>query len=148
MTEYYKEKLQEGLEFQDFIAVQFSKIGLLVTPFSSKKYQYEVGESLQGYEFKNDQAFRKTKNLYIEIAEKSNPNNRSYIDSGILRADNTIFYVIGDVLGVYLIQKKVLIAMYKKGSYRKIENNMKTSIGFLLPCKDAEIYFNYISFSP
>ena len=30
--------------------------------------------------------------------------------------------------------------------YQLIENNRKTSIGFLLPVKDAEKYFDYIEF--
>ena len=145
--EYYLKKLEEGKEFQDFVAIQFAKIGLLITPFSSKKYQYEKGESLQGYEFKNDQIFRTTGNLYIEVSEKSNPKNKNYIDSGILRNDNTMFYVIGDYRGVYLMQKKILVLIYKKNKkYKAIENSTKTSIGFLMPCDDAIQYFDYIDF--
>jgi hypothetical protein len=143
---YYAEKLEEANEFQDFVCLQLSKLGIIVTVFSSKKYQFEIGESLQGFEFKNDQKFRLTGNLYIEVAEKSSPSKIEYASSGILRGDNTLFYVTGDRIGIYLMQKTVLVAIYKKGKYRVIENRTKTSRGFLFPVADAEKYFKYIKF--
>lgn len=144
--EYYEKKLQEGLMFQDYCAVEFSKIGLPVTSFSSKEYQYNKGENLQGYEFKNDQQFRQTDNLWIEVSERTNVG-RPYVDSGIFRCDNTRFYVIGDYQGVFLIQKKVLQKMAEKKRYKLLENGKKTSKGFLLPVADAHEYFDYIEFN-
>ena len=135
--------LSAGLEFQDFCAVQFAKLGVPITNFSSRKYQLEKGENMQGYEFKLDMNFRKTGNLWIETKERSDLN-KEYVDSGIYRNDNTIFYIIGDYEGCYLIQKNVLKALTNK--YDKRENNMKTSIGFLLPTKAADTLFNYIKF--
>lgn len=149
MTTYYAGKLQSGFEFQDFVAIEFAKIGIPITNFSSKKLQSKIGENLQGYEIKNDEMFRRTGNLWIETHEKTESmrnNGIEYFESGILRADNTKFYVIGDYLGVFLIQKKVLKKMHEKGKYRKLENNMKTSRGFLLPTADAIEYFDYIEF--
>jgi len=143
MTEYYKSKLASGLEFQDYCAIQFSKIGIPITSFSSTKYQYEKGENLQGFEFKNDEIFRSTGNLWIEVKERTNINNE-YVNSGIFRSDNTKFYVMGDYEGVFIMQKKVLQALSKK--YKAKENNMKTSIGFLFPVKRAKELFDYIEF--
>jgi len=140
---YYQAQLNEGLEFQDFCSIQFAKIGIPITNFSSKKYQLEKGENMQGYEFKFDKKFRKTGNFWIETEERSNIN-KEYIKSGINRNDNTIFYVIGDYSGVYLMQKKVLI--FIQGHYKIIENNVKTSRGYLLSVTKADIYFNYFNF--
>jgi hypothetical protein len=144
MTEYYDKQLNDGLEFQDFCSVKFAERGIPITNFSSKKYQQNKGENLQGYEFKYDKQFRKTGNLWIELAEKTNPSNLTYINSGILRNDNTMFYIIGDYEGIYLMQKKILIVISK--SYKILENNMKTSKGFLLPTDKAREYFDYIKF--
>ena len=144
MTEYYNNQRKDGEEFQDFCSIQFSKRGVPVTNFSSKKYQLEKGENLQGYEFKLDKQFRKTGNLWIELAEKSNSQNEIYINSGILRNDNTLFYIMGDYDGVFLMQKKILIVISK--NYKIIENNMKTSKGFLFPTEKAREYFDYIKF--
>jgi hypothetical protein len=141
----YSENLAKGLEFQDFVAVEFSKIGIPITSFSSKKYQYSKGENLQGFEIKYDMMFRKTGNFWIECKEKTRAENLNWVDSGIFRSDNTIFYVIGDYDGVYIMQKKVLKAMSVK--YKLIENKSKTSIGFLLKVDDAEKYFDYKNFT-
>ena len=144
MTEYYDKQRNDGQEFQDFCSIHFTKRGIPVTNFSSRKYQIEKGENLQGYEFKYDKQFRKTGNLWIELAEKTNAQNSNYINSGIMRSDNTMFYIMGDYEGIYLMQKKILIIISK--SYNIIENNMKTSKGFLFPITKAAEYFDYIKF--
>lgn len=113
---------------------------------SSKKYQKDIGENIQGFEIKMDLKFRHTGNIYIETHEKSNINVYQYSVSGIYRFDNTWIYVIGDYQGVYLMQKKVLQAMEKKGHYKKVENGTLTSKGFLFPVTEANKYFNYIEF--
>lgn len=141
---YYTKKLQEGLEYQDFVAVEFSKIGIAITSFSSKKYQYKKGENLQGYEIKNDQKFRQTGNLWIEVEERLDPNG-VYCPSGIFRSDNTIFYFMGDYQGGYLMQKNVLKAIAEKREI--VENKRKSSKGFLLQCREAEKLFNYVKFT-
>lgn len=142
MNDYYKQKLKEGLEFQDYVAVKLAKKGFAVTSFSSKKYQIEKGENLQGFEIKNDQKFRDTGNIYIETYEKSDPKNTNFVPSGIFRSDNTIFYVIGDYDGVFVCQKKILRHMSKK--HRQVET--ATSKGFLFPITEAEKYFDYLEF--
>ena len=141
---YYDSQLKDGLEFQDFCSIKFAERGIPITNFSSKKYQIEKGENLQGYEFKYDKQFRKTGNLWIELAEKTDNRNPDYVNSGILRNDNTVFYIIGDYEGVFLIQKKILILM--SGKYRIVENNLKTSKGILFPTEKAREYFDYIKF--
>ncbi len=140
MTDEYRERLALGLEFQDYCAVEFSKMGIPITNFSSEKYQYEKGENLQGFEFKYDRRFRDTGNIYIEVAEKSNKDNMQYVESGIMRSDNTLFYVIGDYQGVWLIQKQTLKHFLEH--LKQVQT--PTSIGRLLPTEKAKDLFNYI----
>lgn len=149
MIDYKKETYIPNLiaseEFQDFICLELIKKGIVLSNMSSKKYQIDVGENVQGFEIKYDRKFRNTNNLYIEYMEKSNPENYKYVESGILRHDNTWIYCVGDYSGVYLMQKSVLKAMLSKNNkYKKVKT--ATSMGFLLPVEDADIYFNYITF--
>ena len=109
-TTYYNKQLEKALEFQDFVADKLYNIGISLNCYSSRKYQYEKGESRSGIEIKFDDQRKKTGNLYIEYAEKSNPNNKNYVPSGIERKDNTWLYVIGDYdeQGKYRILRKDL----------------------------------------
>ena len=142
--EVYMPQLKDAEEYQDFVCINLIKKGIVLSNMSSKKYQFEVGETLQGFEIKNDKIFRNSNNLYIEYEEKSDPIRKYYVKSGILRHDNTWIYAIGDYEGMYLMQKKVLIAMYKKNKFKTVET--KTSRGMLLPVAEANKYFDYIKF--
>ena len=82
-TEYYKDKLKSGLYYQDFVMEKLYEIGLPLISYSSKEFQVMLGENKAGIEIKNDTKYSTTGNLYIEIAEKSNPSNVDYIPSGI-----------------------------------------------------------------
>lgn len=137
-NKYYKEQLKDGIEFQDFAGDVLYSHGIPVISYGSKKYQIEKGENKIGIEIKYDKKFRDTGNLYIELKEKSNPNNNNYIESGINRDDNTWLYVIGDYKTLFMFGKKMLYFLSFK--YRKVENNTKTSIGFLLPIEEAKKY--------
>ena len=136
--DYYKRMINNGQKYQDFITDQFLKIGIPILFYSSKKYQYEQGESANGFEIKFDDKFKQTGNIYIELFEKRNPDNIEYIKSGINRDDNTIFYVIGDYDTIFLFSKTMLKNIEK--DYKIIENNTKTSKGYLLPNRDAIKY--------
>lgn len=149
-NEYYVKMLDEATEFQDFVCIELIKRGIVLSNMSSKKYQNLKGENVQGFEIKFDKIYETSGNLYIEFAEKSNPNNEHYVASGIYRNDNSWIYAAGNYDGIYLMQKKVLRAMHKKGNYIEKENKYKTSKGFLLPNKIdqkiADKYFDYIKF--
>lgn len=135
MTPYYKEKLEQGLYYQDFVVEKLYDAGLPLISYSSKKYQQIIGENKAGFEIKNDTLFRKTGNFYIEIAEKSNANNPNFIKSGIFRNDNTWLYIMGDMIEVYIFSKKQLQILYNAKKYKKVKT--PTSIAFLLPVADA-----------
>lgn len=78
----HKDGFEIGLEFQDFIITQLLRdYGIVIQPYSSKKFQFTVGESLQGYEIKYDARStgdctygycEATNNVAIEVYEKSN----------------------------------------------------------------------------
>lgn len=140
MNEYYKEMLGKGLHFQDFVVEELYKIGLPIISYSSKEYQTMIGENKAGLEIKLDNNYKKTGNLYIEIAEKTKAANPDYIPSGIYRSDNTWLYLIGNYEEIYIYAKKFLIQLHKCGKYREIEITRGTSMGYLLPKKDAIKY--------
>lgn len=138
MTSYYSEKLGKGMEYQDFLIKPLIQHGLVFQQYASKRYQQEKGESFNGIEVKYDMRMAETGNAYIEVAEKSNPNNAEYIKSGIFRDDNTILYVIGDYRYCYVLSKSHLRNIVKSSpEYQKAKGIRKvqtpTSIGYLFP---------------
>lgn len=143
MTGYYKEKLEAGLEYQDFIADQLRKAEpcIIVCAYGSRRWQNEHGESASGIEIKLDLNIQKTGNLYIEVAEKSSAELRDYTPSGILRRDNTWLYLIGDYEQAFLFSKTQLQMVYadeKRWGVRGIRRRQTpTSIGFTFPVKSA-----------
>lgn len=138
-TEYYKECFEKGLEFQDYVCkVLIKKLGIPLSSLSSEKYQYSVGENMQGFEIKFDDKFKTTNNIYIETKEKSHPDNVNYVNSGIYRDDNTWIYIIGNYETLYVFSKKHLVLMHQSKKFKEVKT--KTSIGFLIGKKDAIKY--------
>lgn len=143
MTDYYKEKLESGLEYQDFVADQLRKADpcIILGAYSSRKWQNEHGESASGIEIKHDMKLKETGNIYIEVAEKSNPALREYTPSGIMRVDNTWLYLIGDYERAFLFSKRQLQMVYadeKRWAARGIRKRQTpTSIGFTYPIESA-----------
>jgi len=138
ITEYYKNCLEKGLEYQDFVTdILLNEIGVSLSNYSSKKFQLK-GENKQGIEIKFDDLYKATNNIYIEIAEKSNANNENFVNSGIFRNDNTWLYVIGDYDYIFIFGKSFLINMYYSKRFKEIET--MTSKGFLIPSDEAKKY--------
>lgn len=135
---YYKEKLEQGLEFQDVVTRALYQRGIVVVGYSSRRFQNSHGENMLGAEIKRDGRFRETGNLYIEVAEKSHPNNGQYIKSGIHREDNSWLFVIGDEETVYIFSTKYLRMLQSRYKDRTVIK--PTSKGFLMPVGDAEKY--------
>jgi len=131
MTDNYKACLEKGLKFQDFVSEKLiEKLGIPLTNFSSREYQTHKGENKQGFEIKFDDRFKETGNIYIEVAEKSNPDNSNFVKSGIYRRDNTWLYLIGDYSRVFIFSKKLLISVHESKKFREVKTS--TSEGFLL----------------
>jgi len=139
MTDNYKLMLEKGLQFQDFITdILIKELGILLSTYSSQKYQNLKGENKQGFEIKFDDKYKDTGNVYIEVAEKSNPLNENFISSGIYRNDNTWLYLIGDYKEIFIFSKKHLKLMYESKKYKEVI--ISTSKGMLIKKEDAEKY--------
>lgn len=139
VTNYYKEKLEQGLTYQDFVVEQLYDAGIPLISYSSKKYQCLIGENKAGIEIKNDNLFRKYGNFYFEYAEKSDKNNANYVNSGILRNDNTWLWVQGDYEDIYVFSKKQLVIAYNSGKFEF--KQQPTSKGFVMPVKHALAFY-------
>lgn len=104
---------QDGLEFQDFVCTQLAQRGVVLQNLSSKKYQFEVGENLQGFEIKLDERCTDTKRLSIEVAEKTrNDPELQWTPSGILRDDNSWLYIQGNRRILFVFAKRWLLNYY------------------------------------
>jgi len=133
---YYAKKLEEGLQFQDVVIKALYQRGIVVVGYTSRRFQCSEGENILGAEIKRDGKFRETGNLYIEVAEKSHPNNDRYVPSGIRREDNSWLFVIGDEGIIYIFSTKYLRMLQPR--YKSVEK--PTSQGFLVPIGEADKY--------
>lgn len=132
---YYKNKLEEGLKYQDLITDVLYNNGIVVVTYVSRE-RSRAGENKLGVEIKRDGRFRDTGNLYIETAEKSHPRRPEFIKSGIFRDDNSWLYAIGDEKTIWLFPKKYLQML--SGRYRYTQ--IATSRGYLIPIGEADKY--------
>ena len=148
-TEYYKEKLQMGFDFENYIAELISdKYGINLEPYLTPEGQYELGENSLGIEIKNDTLINNYGNIYIEYQEKSKSSNWGYVNSGILKVDNCVYWLIGTPDKFYIFRKERLleifneeVALLKRNlpSKRGIKfKQIATSRGFVYPAKNAE----------
>ena len=62
--EHYQNCLDQGLIYQDFVTwVLIKRRGLVLSNFSSRLYQFNIGENFQGIEIKGDFPSSKTGNF-------------------------------------------------------------------------------------
>lgn len=131
---------QEALEFQDFVVnLLLQEIGLAITNYSSKYYQFKFGENKQGIEIKLDKRILETGNVSIEVAEKSKASNLNFVSSGILREDNTWLYIQGNKDIVFIFGKEHLKRIYEKKYKNKVWQPKETIQTFLLPIETAKL---------
>jgi len=109
----HKNSLRVGENYQEKIKrVIFEQFGYVIDYYKTKREQYEIGESRQGFEIKYDSQIMKYGHLSIEIAEKSRIDIPFWTDSGIFREDNTKWYVQGDDNTAWIFGKVDLIKYY------------------------------------
>jgi hypothetical protein len=145
----HTDTLSVGAQFQDFIMDQsIKKLGLALSIYQSKKYQYTYGESRQGFEIKYDARSTgdctyydntATGNVGIEVAEKTHKQNYEWVPSGIYRNDNTWMYVVGNYHQAWFFSKKILKMLHESNRYRTC-NTLPTIQTMLLPLEDADKY--------
>ena len=76
--------------------------------YYGKDEQYYKGESELGIEIKRDIKASETGNLYIEYEERLR-NRGQWVKSGILKDDNTKYFIIGDIGQYWILSKEQLI---------------------------------------
>jgi len=135
--------IQEGLEFQDFVMETLLKQhGIVVQVFSSKKYQFDKGESIQGCEIKLDNPCTRTGRLSIETEEKT-AEGRDWVPGGIY-AGNSIFYIHGNFECFWIFQTHFLQQLEcckKSNGKHKYEHKEEPTVrAFYLPIEHANKY--------
>lgn len=131
---------QDGMEFQDWIVQEFGKIGFYIQLHASKRYQFERGEAVQRVEIKLDRGCTKSGRLSIEVGERT-AVDRQWVESGIYRADNSIFYVQGNYELAYLFDKRVLQRYHAtqcQGKYEESPRDTPTVRKFYMPFAEAD----------
>lgn len=126
-----------GATFLDFVVESAWKAGIAITPYGSRYYQFNRGETRTGVEIKFDGNFRETGQLYIETGEKRDPETGKTVLSGILRKDHWL-YAVGDYETIFLFPSRLLRLLMKEKNYENFKN--ETMQGFFLPVGDAHKY--------
>lgn len=139
---------QVGLEYQDFIIDRFlNELKLVVSLYGSTKYQYRYGENAQGIEIKYDARStgdctyyqnKPTGNVAIEVKEKTRASNNFFVNSGILRNDNTWLYIVGNYHQAWIFSKKHLVHVYNEKKY-EAKQTLPTIMTMLIPIEKADM---------
>lgn len=106
-SEYMTKQLELGTRMETFCDREFEKNGLNLGLYYSPDGQ-NTGESEMGIEIKNDMRSKDTGNFYIEIAETHNVYNNPLVASGILKNDNSKYWIIGTPDEYYIVEKDEL----------------------------------------
>lgn len=130
------EMYAQGTDYQNFVLeVLRLEFGWEIRAHNTDEEQVNIGENSAGFEIKYDKKFRDTGNLWIECQERSN-NYIPYSPAGVFAKDNSWLFIMGDYQTIYIFSKKQLRIECEKR--RKIINHMDTSVGYLLPIKEAD----------
>ena len=102
------DSFEKGLSFQDFVCIELAKKHIILQNIASKKFQFTVGENLQGFEIKLDNVCTTSGRLSIEVAEKTSRDVLFWTASGIMRDDNSILYIQGNYQAFWIFGKNWL----------------------------------------
>ncbi len=136
----FREDLEAGEEFQDFVKQSLWKACIAIEFYSSKRFQKEEGEGPSGIEVKIDRRFRETENFYIETEHFT---HGVWSPSGINRNPGMWLLAIGDSEEFFLIQKTLLQVIEKSGHCPKAETRKPGDVptrGYLLPVEKMRKY--------
>lgn len=135
----YSEQLAKGERYQKHVArVIKEKFGYEITYYNTKREQYNIGESVQGFEVKYDRWISKTGRLSIEIAEKTRLDLPTFTPSGIFRQDNTVYYLQGDDNWLWCFKKAALQKYYYDNAPKEIDNKPPTIRKFYIGIAQAD----------
>jgi len=134
-----RDPLEKGLAFQDFVCIELLRSrNILIQNIGSKRFQFEVGENLQGAEIKLDNRCTGTGRLSIEVAEKSSRDVLWWTPSGIMREDNSIIYVQGNYDCFWVFWKNWLRRYYET-KHPYVEEFNGTIRRFFLNIEEADV---------
>ena len=76
--------------------------------------------------------------MSIEVAEKTKAEQENFVPSGILRVDNTKYYLQGDDNYFWCFLKKTLQKYYEENKPQTIDNNPPTIRKFYISIEEAD----------
>lgn len=138
-TSYFIRQLEESHAFEVFIDCLFRNQGVNIGLYYGREGQYH-GECGVGIEIKYDRRSRETGNYYIEYQERMHAGD-VWVNSGILKEDNTRFYLLGTMEQFVIFRRVDLMEYYNRlvinrekvnGARLVRENEHGTSKGFIL----------------
>ena len=138
------DSLALGEAYQEFVAKElWEQRGVGIHFYRTRREQYEIGESEEGYEVKLDARCRDTRRLSIEVAEKSSLHRREFTPSGIMRRDNTVYYVQGHWEKFWVFLKMELVGWYEEHRPPIAKLHPPTIAKFYLPISVADEVAEY-----
>lgn len=129
----------DGIEFQDFVVEQFNAWGFYIQLYTSKRYQFNKGESVQRAEIKLDNRCTDFQRLSIEVQERTSKSG-AWVQSGIYRNDNSVFYIQGNRSVLYLLDKRFLQRWFEHKLKRQYDEKHGTIRTFYMPFETADKY--------
>lgn len=145
-TDYYIEQLNKSHRFEVYVDYLFRQSGYDIGLFYGKNQQYRQGETAAGIEIKCDMKLQETGNVYIEYQERITKDGE-WVDSGILKKDETRYFLIGTVKKFYILPRTKLQDYYNRlvkygetlsGMRLVEEKEHQTSKGFIMSKRRAE----------
>jgi len=139
-----KDTKAEGEKYQEFIRGLLNPFGIVHWHFGGKHQQFNIGENGQGHEIKLDErCFSRnspeaTGRLSIEVQERKRLDT-TWVNSGILRDDNSWLYVQGNYEIVFVFAKNWLRRVYHKLITPDQIHEFRTVRKFYLKIDDALI---------
>lgn len=142
-----------GHKFELWVEKECAKYGVdLGMYYDDRQFR---GENKLGLEIKHDSKLSETGNVYIEYLAL-NKDETKFIKGGILKEDNSIYWLIGTEKEYYIFYKNDLLKLYKNimdGSYRSDwgyrKAERRTSKGMIIKrakCKSIMIANNIEEF--
>ncbi len=109
---YYIQQLKESHAFEVYIDCLFQEHRVNIGLYYGKEQQYH-GETAVGIEIKLDKRSAETGNYYIEYQERMRAGGQ-WVDSGILKDDDTEFYLLGTIDKFVILDRDWLMDYYNR----------------------------------
>lgn len=130
-TTYFIQQLKDSHAFEVYIDWLFRKQGIDIGLYYGKEQQYHMGETAAGIEIKYDKRSAETGNYYIEYQERMHSGSQ-WVESGILKQDDTKFYLLGTIDKFVIFERSWLM-----GYYNRLVKNGEHLSDAMLVCEKA-----------